>query len=1233
MRIRRLRNKLLLGAVAICILLALAYMTAVSLIIREQYLDQSNSLLQNALKVVEDGLSKRKSDLLAASRDLATQKDLGSTIWYLTQYASSEPDREVLFNTYQQLVQGTRKTGLIARASRVLLYNSAGKLVAFARLEGTSDEAGYVDRFSKPRFHVVTTKSGQESSWRKAVTDIPGISPSFQGKLPRRENMHYAVIDGSLSIEVQVPIIGQAFDSATGKPEIEQLGLVDMVQPIGQSFAEQFAELTNTDIDIFTRQRLSSGKLAAYMSPDWGGGQPRKAIFNQIRVAEVGYYQCLLPLYDGSEFVGAVSMLHSREAVRKNIWEMIRTLWLIAGASVLLIFPLVWYFATSISRPLTLLSRIFRGLASGKQLISEDEFAHLESERNRNDELGDLAKSFMAMNDAVRQKIAQINEINASLEQKISERTAELAASEQESRTLIENSPDIIARYDRDCRRIYVNAAFGEVVEGGTKALLGRKPSEYPGGAESGVYEERIGEVFSSGRSAHFEMEWLDKEGREICSHIRLSPEFDLYGNVATVLGISRDITDLKASQKAILLESQKFETLLHAAGDGIHILDLSGNVLQANESFCRMLGYTPDEVIGMNVAKWDAHFSPEELKERVPALMTKSVTFESRHRKCDGEIIDVEINTVGVEISGQKMLFCSSRDITARKQLDESRRMASLIYQGSAEAVLITDEENNIVDVNPAFTHLTGYTREEVLGRNPRLLQSGRHDKAFYEEMWRAILEKDRWQGELRGLSKDGSVHIMLTNISVIRHADGSIYRHVAQYFDITDRKQNEELIWKQANYDTLTGLPNRRLFLDRLEQETRKSKRSGLPLALLFIDLDRFKEINDTLGHAKGDMLLVEAAGRIRGCVRETDVVSRLGGDEFTIILAEYGEHLHIERIAQDIIHALSRRFELEGDSAYVSASIGITLYPDDAGNLEELIKHADQAMYSAKAQGRNRFSYFTPSLQIEAQEKLMLTNELRQALSRKELEVYYQAIVEMTDERVVKAEALLRWKHPKLGMVSPAAFIPLAEESGLILEIGEWVFDEVISSILNWQARFGRIIQVSVNNSPIQFEKAARHSWMERLEKSGLPAKSINVEITEGLLIKDSASVKLQLVELRNRGIEVSIDDFGTGFSALSYLKEFDIDYLKIDKSFVSNLTEDRNDRALTEAIIQMAHQLGIKTIAEGVETEAQRDLLISAGCDLAQGFFYSLPVPAIEFEKLLGAGESSTRPTSS
>jgi diguanylate cyclase (GGDEF)-like protein/PAS domain S-box-containing protein len=557
-----------------------------------------------------------------------------------------------------------------------------------------------------------------------------------------------------------------------------------------------------------------------------------------------------------------------------------------------------------------------------------------------------------------------------------------------------------------------------------------------------------------------------------------------------------------------------------------------------------------------------------------------------------------------------------------AKHKSQESMQLAAAIYQSSAEAIMVTDENNLITDVNPAFSTITGYTLEEVIGQNPKLLQSGRHDKEFYQAMWQSIINTNHWQGELWDRRKDGELHAKLTNISIIRHADGSVYRHVAQFLDITDKKQKEELIWKQANFDTLTNLPNRRMFSDRLEQEMKKAHRAAQPLALLFIDLDRFKEINDTLGHAKGDVLLIEAANRLSLCVRATDTVARLGGDEFTVVLPDFGERIHLERIAQDIIHTLVKPFDLgSGDIAYISASIGITVYPDDAQDIESLLKHADQAMYVAKAEGRNRFSYFTESMQQEAREKLALTTDLRLALARNELHVYYQPILELGSGRITKAEALLRWKHPTRGMVSPVAFIPLAEESGLIHEIGEWVFQQAIASVAHWHKQCGCFIQVSVNKSPVQFEQSDSRPWAIQINELGLPKNGIAVEITEGLLLKESSKAKQQLLEFRNSGIEVSIDDFGTGFSSLSYLKQFDIDYLKIDRSFVMDLELDKDDKALVEAIIVMAHKLGIKTIAEGVETVGQRDLLKSFGCDYVQGFLYSPAVPTAEFEKMI------------
>ena len=424
-----------------------------------------------------------------------------------------------------------------------------------------------------------------------------------------------------------------------------------------------------------------------------------------------------------------------------------------------------------------------------------------------------------------------------------------------------------------------------------------------------------------------------------------------------------------------------------------------------------------------------------------------------------------------------------------------------------------------------------------------------------------------------------------------------------------------------KLANYDVLTGLPNRNLFQDRLEQEIKKAHRNKSCLALLLIDLDQFKKVNDTLGHHEGDLLLIESAIRINGCLRDTDTVARLGGDEFIIILSQLDEHSDIERIAQNILLELNKPFSLGNNIVYNAASIGIAVYPDDARDIESLLKHVDQAMYVAKAEGRNRFGYFTETMQQEVKEKLSLTKDLRKALSRNQLQLHYQPIVELCSGKILKAEALLRWKHPVRGMVSPSDFIPLAEETGLIHEIGEWVFQEAINNVKGWLDQFGFMIQVSVNKSPVQFEQQKQISWISQLKELGLPGNGITVEITEGLLLKGSTKINQQLLEFRKGGIEVSIDDFGTGFSALSYLKRFDIDYLKIDRSFVKDIELDGHDKALTEAIIVMAHKLGIKTIAEGVETEGQLSLLKSFGCDYVQGFLYSPAVPAEEFVKMI------------
>lgn len=806
-------------------------------------------------------------------------------------------------------------------------------------------------------------------------------------------------------------------------------------------------------------------------------------------------------------------------------------------------------------------------------------------------------------------------------------------------------------------------------------------------------------------------------------------------------------IRSVNQSKERLTREKEKFELLMKTSGDGIHLIDLDGKVIDVNNKFCEMLGYSRDELLKMKVLQWDAKFSPEELRLRIAENFGQGAIFETVHRRKDGSLIEVEISAKSVEWEGKIIGWHASRDITERKLLasklhqseeeyrhliemlpygvlihrdekvllanwtsaklfgvenpaklvgmnpmqfvhpeyqeivknrvrnavergkdseiieekfvkldglvfdaevvaisvlfenkpaslavfmditkrkqnEDELRLAAAVYKTSSEGILITDATNHIVAINPAFTELTGYTADEVIGKSPKIFQSGRQATGFYHDMWQQLNTTGYWQGEIWNRRKNGSIFAEHLTINTEKQEDGSIHRYVALFSDITDQKQKEELIWNQANFDTLTGLPNRRLFLDRLKQEAKKVLRANESLALIFIDLDRFKEINDTLGHAKGDVLLVEAAKRIHECVRETDTIARLGGDEFTVILPDFGEAATLDRIVQNILTELAVSFDLgEGDIGHVSASIGITLYPYDTLNIDELLKHADQAMYAAKAAGRNNFSYFTGSMQKNAEEKVMLTNDLRKALSNNELQVYYQPIVDMKSGQITKAEALLRWNHPKRGLIGPSEFIPLAEDSGLIIEIGEWVFHEAISTVIQWNQMFGRIIQISVNKSPVQFLRAEEHPWIDSLTSSGLPKGSITVEITEGILIKDSARIKDGLRDFRDKGIEVSIDDFGTGFSSLSYLNQFDIDYLKIDQSFVNNLSEYASNKALTRAIIVMAHSLGIKTIAEGVETEIQRNMLIEFGCDYIQGYLYSKPIPTLEFEKLL------------
>ncbi|WP_052452523.1 EAL domain-containing protein [Noviherbaspirillum autotrophicum] len=581
--------------------------------------------------------------------------------------------------------------------------------------------------------------------------------------------------------------------------------------------------------------------------------------------------------------------------------------------------------------------------------------------------------------------------------------------------------------------------------------------------------------------------------------------------------------------------------------------------------------------------------------------------------------IFSAERTVTGVLLLGYEV----TAQVQAQVTLRASEQRLHLALEAAGDGVWDWDIESNNFMFSRRGRAMLGYDEHEIGSRLEDWLAITHPEdqQRVRAETMACVRGKTRFLAcEYRVRGKNGSWKWILARGAVVsRDNDGRALRMVGTTVDVSFEQET----LRRANFDALTGLPNRSLFRDRLEYEVANSRRSGKMLALMFVDLDRFKEVNDLLGHDSGDALLRETAARIRSCVRSADTVARLGGDEFTVILTDLDDRAHVETIAQKILQALARPFLLNHEIIHVSGSLGITLHPSDGMEPERLLRNADQAMYVAKSAGRNQFSFFTRAMQEQASYRLKLIGELRNALPARQLRVYFQPIVDLRDGRIVKGEALVRWMHPEKGLVCPNEFISLAEETGLINEIGNWVFMQAAAWCRRWSERFGAAFQISVNKSPAQFLPHKKEmDWGAYLNQLGMAWNSVAVEITEGLLLNASSSTAEKIFELRDAGVQVAIDDFGTGYSSMAYLKKFDVDYLKVDQSFIRDTAKDSISRTIAETIIVMAHKLGLKVIAEGVETAEQRDWLQRAGCDYAQGFLYARPLPPDEFEKLLG-----------
>jgi diguanylate cyclase (GGDEF)-like protein/PAS domain S-box-containing protein len=590
----------------------------------------------------------------------------------------------------------------------------------------------------------------------------------------------------------------------------------------------------------------------------------------------------------------------------------------------------------------------------------------------------------------------------------------------------------------------------------------------------------------------------------------------------------------------------------------------------------------------------------------------------------------DVTVSPVIDADGGCRLLMGVVHDITEHVQNRHQLELGSLVFQNSHEAIAVLDADGRVEAINPAFTAMRGYTLEEIAGKAPQVYNAGLDEADFDDALWARLRASGHWQGELWSRHKDGQVLAEFRSISAACGPDGQVRNYIEIGTDISDSKRAEELAWRQGNYDALTGLPNRQMFMERVAAAIRGGGGEAGSFTLLVIDLDRFKDVNETLGHSSGDEILTEAAQRLLDCTRDGDTVGRLGGDEFTVLLTARPEQTEaafaVDRTAQAIIQAMARPFVIADEALHLSASIGITHYPKDAADMESLVKHADQAMYVAKQQGRNRYAYFSHAMQERAQARRRLIRDLRGAMKERRLEVHYQPIVDLATGALKKAESLVRWPHPQRGMIGPAEFIPLCEETGLIVELGEQVFETVVRDVVAWKADYGACLQVGINVSPVQLlsGREACERCFQLARRAALPEHTLVIEVTEGMLLDNNPFVIQQLRQVAENGMDLSLDDFGTGYSSLSYLKKFSFQFLKIDRAFVMHLEAGTTDYALCETIITMAHKLGMRVIAEGIETPEQLALLKQAGCDYGQGYLFSKAVPCETIARWLAGG---------
>ncbi|MHA6495520.1 EAL domain-containing protein [Pseudomonas borbori] len=794
-----------------------------------------------------------------------------------------------------------------------------------------------------------------------------------------------------------------------------------------------------------------------------------------------------------------------------------------------------------------------------------------------------------------------------------------LRLSQQKFASVFQQCPDILVIASlEEGRLLEVNDAFEQQTGIPVAEAIGRTATELDIWGVPGIGPTLLQRLQSE--SLHnLEIPFRRRDGRVFTGLIS-AQTVQLADNKALMV-VVRDISLLKETQQQLQISEEKFAKAFHASPDGLLITRASdGLLLDGNEGFSRITGYSLSEVANRSTLDLGIWANPQDRARMIEQVKlhgsVRDMTASIRTR--DGQIRLCELSAQLIPIGDEPCLLTIARDVTERQVMQVKLQQAATVFESTAEGVMITDTQQRIVAVNRAFTEITGYSEDEALGATPQLLASGQHDSAFYSTMWHQLEAHGHWQGEIWNRRKNGEPYPELLTINAVFNKAGQITHFVGVFSDITSLKHAQARLDHQAHHDPLTGLPNRLLFETRLRAALEHSRTDNHQGAVLFIDLDRFKHINDSLGHPVGDQLLTGIAGRLKSQLRDIDTVARLGGDEFIILLPGLHNAQDAQLVASKLLDCFAPAFQVDDHDLFISASIGVSLYPDDGQDVATLVKNADAAMYHSKAKGRNRIEFYTRTLTFQANERMAMEQELRRAMENGDLRLYYQPKLCLQTRELVGAEALIRWPHSVFGDIPPDRFIPIAEEAGLILQLGDWVLEQACRQMRDWQAGHAPFGPLSVNLAGAQLRQVQLVDRVAALlNASGLSPRLLQLEITEGFIMNQAEEALAILHKLKDLGVQLAIDDFGTGYSSLSYLKRLPLDTLKIDQSFVRGLPDDPHDAAIARAIIALGRSMKLTVIAEGVETTEQEQFLAAEGCEQIQGFVISRPLPADAF----------------